>query len=240
MQLADLAEAERALQAEIGHQCATKFPTAGSVRRRLTMYSALSTYVFVDEYKVAGDTTLQLFGRSEIRRRIMSTVLLHPAGRLHLREIARRVGTSAGTARRELNRLEDAGVVQRTPEGRQVYYSIPAGSVLYRSMAEIIRQTSGAREILRNLLADVARIESAVIFGSYASGTMRANSDIDLLVVGDPDRDELTDRLEQAGRETGRSVNEVVFTAAELSARRARGDGFIKSIDEGKQINVLP
>lgn len=189
---------------------------------------------------MVGDATWQLFGRSEIRRRIMATVLLDPEERLHLREIARRVGTSAGTARRELNRLEDAGVVQRIREGRQVYYSIPAGSVLYRSMAEIIRQSAGAREILRNLLGDVDGIESAVIFGSYAAGRMRANSDIDLLVVGTPDRDELTDRLEQAGREIGRSVNEVVFTAAELSARRARGDGFIKSIDEGKQISVLP
>ncbi len=194
----------------------------------------------MDEYKTAGEATWQLFGRSEIRRRIMATVLLDPEGRLHLREIARRVGTSAGTARRELTRLEQAGVVARTREGRQVYYSVPPESVLYRSMAEIIRETSGAQQILRRILGDLGGVESAVIFGSYAAGAMGPNSDVDLLVVGAPDRDELTDRLEQAGREISRPVNEVVLTADELAGRRAREDGFIKSFDEGNRIQVLP
>jgi len=179
-------------------------------------------------------------GRSAIRRRILATVVLDPEVRLHLREIARRVGTSAGTARRELQRLEEAGVVERTQEGRQVYYSVPADSVIYRSMAEILRQTAGAQDILRRLLVDLPGVKSAVIFGSYAAGMTSVRSDVDVMIVGSPDRDVLTDRLEQAGREIGRPVNEVVYTAAELEERRARGDVFIRSIDEGRVIQVLP
>ncbi len=181
-----------------------------------------------------------LFGRSEIRRRILGTLLLDPGARLHIREIARRVGASAGNTRRELLRLEEAGVVERTREGRQVYFRVPGGSILYRSMAEIVRETSGAREILRRRLGDLSGVESAVIFGSYAAGMTKSGSDVDVLIVGKPDRDELTDRLEQAGREIRRPVNEVVYTATELDERRARGDAFIKSIDEGTVIQILP
>ncbi|MEP7378781.1 MAG: nucleotidyltransferase domain-containing protein [Chloroflexota bacterium] len=192
----------------------------------------------MSEYK--GDQAWTLLGRSAIRRRILGVVLLAPENRLHLREIARRVGTSAGTARRELQRLEQAGVVERTREGRQVYFSVPVGSVLYRSMAEIVRATTGAREILRRLLADLPGVKSAVIFGSYAAGMTGPKSDVDIMIVGDPDRDELTDRLEQAGRKIGREVNEVVYSAAELDDRRLRGDVFIKTVDEGPRIQVLP
>ena len=63
---------------------------------------------------------------------------------------------------------------------------------------------------------------------------------IDLLIVGRPDRDVLTERLDEASRLLGRPVNEVVFEADELAARRERGDGFVRSIDDGQVIEVLP
>ena len=61
-----------------------------------------------------------------------------------------------------------------------------------------------------------------------------------LLVIGTPDRDELTDRLEVAGREIGRPVNEVVMSAAELEERQVHGDRFLESIKAGQSIQVLP
>lgn len=79
-----------------------------------------------------------------------------------------------------------------------------------------------------------------MIFGSYARGTEKPDSDVDLLVIGSPDRDELTDRLERAGHQVGRPLNEVVMSPEELEARRARGDGFVASIDAGPIIEVAP
>jgi DNA-binding transcriptional ArsR family regulator len=43
-------------------------------------------------------------------------------GRLHLREIQRRAGTSPGTASRELGKLLAAGLIEREAEGNQVYF----------------------------------------------------------------------------------------------------------------------
>ena len=79
-----------------------------------------------------------------------------------------------------------------------------------------------------------------LIFGSYASGETRPDPDVDLLVIGRPDRYELTERLEAASRELGRPVNEVVMSSAELERRRARGDRFLESIDATPPIQVLP
>ena len=45
-----------------------------------------------------------------------------PGGRLHLREIQRRAGTSPGTASRELAKLVGAGLIEREAEGNQVYF----------------------------------------------------------------------------------------------------------------------
>ena len=79
-----------------------------------------------------------------------------------------------------------------------------------------------------------------MIFGSYAHGPLKPDSDVDLLIIGAPDRDDLTERLEIAGRQISRPINEVVMTADELEARRARGDRFVESIDSQPSISIIP
>ncbi len=188
------------------------------------------------EYDVAS----MLLGRSRIRQRILALLIDDPGHRRHLRAIARSVGTSAGTAARELGRLEKAGLVTRTREGGQVYFQAQTENPLYGPIREIVRQTVGAPDVIRRSLAGLEGVDRASIFGSYARGHTRVDSDVDLLVIGAPDRDSLTDRLEAAGREIGRPVNEVVMTSPELAARRARGDRLVESIDAGPSIQVLP
>jgi predicted nucleotidyltransferase len=181
-----------------------------------------------------------LLGRSKIRRDLLRRLIDDPDRRLHLRELARGAGTSAGTAARELARLEAAGLLTREAEGNQVYFQANQRSPLYQPVRDLVRRTIGAAEVLRRHLAGLAAVESAVIFGSYATGTMQPTSDIDLLVIGTPDRDALTDRLERASRELGRPVNEVVMTVEERAERNARGDGFMSSLETTPVIPVLP
>ena len=181
-----------------------------------------------------------LFGRSAIRRRILALLVLNPERRYHVREIARQVGTSAGTASREVKRLEAAGLVDRTAEGRQVYYQARRDGILYESVDHIMRRTMGVRDALRKRLEGLAGVESVLIFGSYVSGNMRTDSDIDVLIVGSPDRDELTDRLESVQAEIGRDINDVVLDPEELASRRRRHDLVVESVDSGRTIAVLP
>jgi len=178
-------------------------------------------------------------GRSAIRRRILAILIDAPDERFHLREIARRAHTSAGTASRELARLREASLVASEREGNQLYFRADTASPLYGPVRDLVRRTIGAPATIREHLDGVPGVERAVIFGSYADGRLRADSDVDLLVIGDPDRDKLTEALEEAASELGRDVNEVVMTPAELEARRARGDGFVASIDAGPVIAVI-
>ena len=184
-------------------------------------------------------TGASFLGRSVIRQQILAMLIDSPRDRYHLREIARRAHTSAGTAARELERLSQASLVVSEHEGHQRYFRINTASPLYVSVRDLVRRTIGAPAVLRRHLGDVAGVERAVIFGSYGQGRLQADSDIDVLVVGEPDRDQLTEALEEAAGELGRDVNEVVMTAGELEARRDRDDGFVRSIDVGRVIPVI-
>jgi DNA-binding transcriptional ArsR family regulator len=79
-----------------------------------------------------------VLGRSMVRRRIVALLVANPSTRLHLREIQRRVGTSPGTASRELARLVSAGLIERETEGNQVYFhssGSPQAALLYALLA---------------------------------------------------------------------------------------------------------
>lgn len=174
-----------------------------------------------------------LLGRSRTRQRILALLFDRPERRMHLRGISREIGVSAGTTARELERLVDAGIVNRSAEGRQVYFQAAVDSPLFEAIRTIVRRTIAAPDVLRRNLAGLDGVQRAFIYGSYARGEVAATSDVDLMIVGSPDVDELTDRVGVAERELGRTINFSILTAEELADRRRNGDRFIASVDAG-------
>jgi predicted nucleotidyltransferase len=197
----------------------------------------MSTNVLVTENTREADL---LLGRSTIRRRILALLFERPERRLHLRGIARTVEASVGTVSRELSRLAESELVARTSEGHQVYFQANSDSPLFESVRAIVQRTIGAPDVIRRHLANVAGIDDAFIYGSYARGTeITPASDVDLMIIGSPDLDELTDRVGAAEREIGRPVNYTVLTDAELERRRHRGDRFVQSVETGPTLAVV-
>ncbi len=180
-----------------------------------------------------------LLGRSRTRQRILALLFDRPERRTHLRGISRAVDVSAGTTARELGRLVDAGLVTRSTEGRQVYFQAAADSPLFDAVRTIVRRTVAAPDILRRKLSGLRGIERAFIYGSYACGEETPASDVDLMIVGSPDVDELTDRASAAESELGRPVNYTILTEDELAARRKRSDRFITSVENGPILPVI-
>jgi predicted nucleotidyltransferase len=180
-----------------------------------------------------------LLGRSRTRQRILALLYDRPERRAHLRAISRAVGVSVGTTARELQRLVEAGLVTRSSEGRQVYFQASAESPLFDAVRTIVRRTVGAPDVLRRHLDGLPGVQRAVVFGSYARGDTTPASDVDLLIVGRPDPDELTERVEAAQRELGRIVNYTILTEDELTERKRRGDRFVLSVEAEPSLPVI-
>jgi predicted nucleotidyltransferase len=182
---------------------------------------------------------VSLLGRSEIRRRILGLLLDDPGERLHLREIARRALTSAGTAARELRLLEEAGLVARDREGRQVYFRSRTDSSLYPPVRALVhamgREATAtlarspapdslglqtARRLRLELRAVLGeRLVGVYLYGSRARGDHDADSDIDVLVVLDEIGVYAAD-LRATGEATSRLSLEAGVTISRLLATR--------------------
>jgi len=117
-------------------------------------------------------------GRSTVRQRILALLMAEQPTRLHLREIQRRVGTSPGTASRELARLVAAGLIEREAEGSQVYFRASQSPVaaMIRQLLLVQSGASSASPPAPGRIPRGRRVEAANA-PSPASALSSANAD---------------------------------------------------------------
>ena len=165
-----------------------------------------------------------LFGT--YRKKALSLLLLHPDTDYHVRELARLTGTAPGTLHKELAKLAATGLLLRKTQGNQVRYQANQQCPVFPELAGLLRKTTGAAEILATALEPLAP-PLALIFGSVASGTETASSDIDLLVIGDIGFADVVRATHPAQAELGRDINPVVYSANEFKRRVDEQDPFV-------------
>jgi len=176
--------------------------------------------------------------RSRLQADLLTLVLLNPGKEWTLSELASRIQSTVSSAQREVARAERAGVItsRRVGNARLV---TAARSPLTGPLTELLLRSFGPRQVLAEELAGVAGIEDAYIFGSwaarYAGQQGRPPADIDVLVIGAPDRDSLD---EAAQRASGRLDREVNVTIRSAQWWRAGGDGFHAEINRRPLVPV--
>ncbi len=170
-----------------------------------------------------------LFG--EYRKRILGLLLLHPEQGYHVRELARLTNTSAGTLHKELSKLSDAGILQSKKVGNQQHYSANVQCPIFEELASIFRKTSGLADVIADALSSVKdQIQLAMVFGSVARGEAQANSDIDVMVIGDIGFGDVVGMLHESQATLKREINPVVYSVDSFKSRVEKSDSFIKEI----------
>lgn len=174
------------------------------------------------------------------RHRVLRLLLLRPAERYHVREIARLTNTVAGTINKELRTLADACVLVKSVQGNQVLYQANTDYVIFDELVSILRKTSGLETILSEALHAVAgQIDTAFVFGSVAAGTANANSDIDLCIVGEVSFTDAVHALYPIQEELKREINPQCFSKDEWLAQCKKPSAFFKELMTRDVINII-
>jgi predicted nucleotidyltransferase len=72
-----------------------------------------------------------------------------------------------------------------------------------------------------------------------ARGSDRPTSDVDVMIIGAPDRRALSERVVGLEQDLGRDVNVTTYAHDEFEALRARGDTFIADVLAGPRIALV-
>ncbi|MET7381110.1 ArsR family transcriptional regulator [Streptomyces sp. NPDC005526] len=182
--------------------------------------------------------------RSRMQGELLALVLLHPEREYTITELAAEVGVTPTAVLREVDRLTGGGILTDRKVGRSRLVKARTDTPLYRPLSELMSVSFGPMPLLAEALSKLAGVQRAYIYGSWAarySGQPGPPpADVDVLVVGDPDPDELFDLAEDASRRLRREVNAHRVSGEAWEART--DDPFLTSVRERPlvQLNLDP
>jgi predicted nucleotidyltransferase len=171
---------------------------------------------------------LPLF-RSEMQVRLLALLLLQPERSWTLQDLARALDAPASSVHRELGRAENAGIVRRDATARPHRFQAATDDPLHEPLATLLGRSVGVEGQLRAVL-ERPDVLVATIYGSWAGGTRRPDSDIDVLIVGDADLRELRRNVRSIGKAAGRTIDLTVLTADEFRHLLAERSSFARGV----------
>ncbi|TMC70541.1 MAG: MarR family transcriptional regulator [Chloroflexi bacterium] len=175
---------------------------------------------------------------SEARAKVLTALFTERDRAFYQRELARATGLPIAAVQRELKRLVASGLVGAATAGGRRVYSADPRSAIYDEISSIVRKLRGPAVSLRPALKG-HEVELAFVFGSFASGSATASSDVDVMVLGGASARALRSALARAERALGRSVNEHVMTKDEWRARLRKRDPFLTNVRSSPKLWVI-
>jgi predicted nucleotidyltransferase len=175
-----------------------------------------------------------------VRQELLATLLLSADKWWYMSELASHLNTTVSSLQRELNSLSASGVLERKQDGRRTYFKARKDSPVFVDLRGLFLKTAGIGPALQSELRRFGeRIRWAAIYGSVARGQEGAESDIDLLIVGEINTVDLLPVLGRLERRFGREVNVKRYSEKEFRDKMRAGDHFLKAVIKTKVESLI-
>ena len=187
---------------------------------------------------IAAPPLLPIF-RSQLQGELLALILVDPDRRWTIDEVARRTGQPYQTVATEIRRLQDADLIVVSMIGRTKQLSANAANPYLRPLTQLVIMSFGPPLVVHEEFAMIAGIEAMYIYGSWAArheGELGPTPhDIDLLIIGTPNRDDIHDAAQRAQRRLGREVNVTQRTRMQWETGT---DGFTTQVRSSPMIHI--
>jgi predicted nucleotidyltransferase len=153
---------------------------------------------------------------SETRIKLLRKFFLNSSTRAHLRGLETEFGESSNAIRIELNRFEEAGLLNSLRDGNKKIYRANCAHPLFGDIHNIIIKEAGIDRVIEKVIHRIGNFVCIYLTGDFARG--KDSPVIDLILVGENiDREYLARKVMQAEELVGRKVSYVVLNPDEAN-----------------------
>lgn len=192
---------------------------------------------------MAADSALyyfeQLFG-SKTRVKLLRLFLLSEGERsFYTREIARKIGEHTNSVHRELDNLENLGLIKKTDKNQEqkIYYRLNNKFILYNELRALLLKSQLLLEkSLVRSLEEAGQVRYLVLTGSF-TGVEEAK--VDILIIGRVSHSKLSNLMKKFEKDLDRNLNYAIMNTREFMYRRELTDKFLYDILENKKVVLI-
>jgi len=177
--------------------------------------------------------------KSKIRRDLLALFFTNQSKKYYLRELQRMLGYSAGSIRRELLRFQEDNLFETQRTGNLLYYSLNTKHPLFKELKNIVFKTVGVEGLMKKELSSIKNIVFAFIYGSFANGKEKFASDIDLMIIGEPEDSPLYEKIAELEKKLEREINPSIYSIKEYKIKKKDKNGFITDLLSNPKIMLI-
>jgi len=177
--------------------------------------------------------------RSRLQGELLALVLADPSRQWTINELATRTTEPYPTVATEVRRLQDGDLLTSQTVGRTKLLTANDQNPYFEPLAQLVLMAFGPPLVIGEEFAHLEGVESIHIYGSWASrydGTTGPTpNDVDVLVIGTPNRDAVYDAARRSQQRLGREVNVTQRTTEQWESA---SDGFSQQLRASPMVDV--
>ncbi len=159
---------------------------------------------------------------SKTRIKLLMKFFLNSNTTAYLRSLESEFGDSSNAIRIELNRMEEAGMLNSFLDGNKKMFRANTLHPLFREIHNILRKTIGIDHVIETIIERLGDVEKVFLVGDFAKGL--DSQIIDLIFVGDIDRSYLLNLVEKAEEVVKRKIRYLIFNQTEFENSHLNND----------------
>lgn len=196
------------------------------------VFGEINVLVEYNHSPMENKSVAELLFPLQYRRKVLAILMMRVGQSFHLRELGRMTGVgSAGSLKKELDQLVQAGLLKMHRVGNQALFSANAEHPVYPELLGLVRKTVGLVDLLQQALQPLAsQLQVACVYGSVARGTDTAQSDVDVLLIGDAGFAQVSLALHDTQALLGCEINPRVMSQAEWQEKKQAGKSFVQDV----------
>lgn len=171
-----------------------------------------------------------LFFTSRVRLKIMSLFFTNPKKEYHMREIARLVDEQINAVRRELISMEKTEFLLSRQDGIKKYFLLNPEFPFIAEFRSIMMKSFSLGYHIFKERKNLGNLKFAVLSHTYLTNEKSDQSNLDMLIVGDPDLTHLERTVKEAQEEESKEIFYAVINEKDFEVRKRRKDPLIYSL----------
>lgn len=176
---------------------------------------------------------------TKYQTKILEIYFNNPEKEYYVRELARLIKKEPGVFQRDLNKLEEFGILESYILGKSRFFRLNKKHQLYMELQALFKKAVGIEPRLKELINKMPSVKKAFIYGSVAKGSEMSSSDIDLFIVGsDKDEDLLLKEIDNLENTFQREINYTLASEEEYNKKLKEKDSFLLNILNDKIIEL--
>ena len=167
------------------------------------------------------------FITSRVRVELLETFFADPKEMFYVRQLTRQISEEINAVRRELQRLQETGIIKSEKRGNRLYYQINPSYLFFPELLNMIAKTTGLGKEILKYRHKLGFVKYAFMTTRLIKGGKRSDNQVDLMLIGDIIMPQLNQLVKNYEIEKKVEVNYSAMTEEEFHYRKNGRDPFI-------------